>query len=350
MKKILLQSTIAFVAIFIGIHFASAQDKAYKVGCVAFYNTENFFDTINDPKTNDDDYTPDGICKWTSKRYLTKVEHISTVISEIGDELVKGGPVVMGLAEIETEQVLEDLVDAPALRPSHYGIVFYKSPDSRGISVGFIYQKEHFSVINSKAVPLRFKENPNFKTRDQLVVYGKFDGDPMYFIVNHWPSRYSGTKKSAPFRNAAADLTKSIVDSIQKIDSTAKIIVMGDLNDDPINESIVKHLKAKSKMKDVGKNDLFNPMYTLYKKDGLGTLSYQNNWDLFDQIMVTGTLLGDDKSAYKFYRANIFNKKTYLFQQDGPYKGSLFRTYASNNYLGGYSDHLPSYIFLVKQK
>jgi hypothetical protein len=350
MKKTLIQSTIALVAFFISIHIATAQDKTFKVGCVAFYNCENFYDTINDPKTNDDDYTPDGYCKWTSQRYWTKVDHISTVISQIGDELVKGGPVVMGLSEIETQGVLEDLVNAPALKPSHYGIVYYKSPDKRGICVAMLYQKDHFTVINSKPVPLYIKDMPDFRTRDQLVVYGKFDGDPMYFVVNHWPSRYGGAEKSAPMRNAAADLTRSIVDSIQKIDSTAKIIVMGDLNDDPTNESLVKHLKAKDKMKEVGKKDLYNPMYNMYKKNGIGTLYYQNNWDLFDQLIVTGTLLGDDKSTYKFYKANIFNKKTYLFQQDGPYKGSLFRTYAGNTYLGGYSDHLPSYIFLVKQK
>jgi endonuclease/exonuclease/phosphatase family metal-dependent hydrolase len=349
MRKIILQSAIAFVAFFCWIH-ASAQDKTYKVGCVGFYNTEDFYDTINDPKTNDDDFTPDGKNNWTSQRYWTKVEHISTVISQIGDELVKGGPVVMGLSEIETQGVLEDLVKAPALQSAHYGIVYYKSPDKRGICVAMLYQKDHFAVINSKPVPLYIKDLPDFRTRDQLVVYGKFDGDPMYFIVNHWPSRYGGEERSASLRNAAADLTKSIVDSIQKIDSTAKIVVMGDLNDDPTNESIVKHLKAKDKIKEVGQTDLFNPMYTLYKKDGIGTLDYHNNWDLFDQIMVTGTLLGDDKSTYKFYRACIFNKKTYLFQQDGQYKGYPLRTYAAGAYLGGYSDHLPSYIFLIKQK
>jgi hypothetical protein len=350
MKKILLQATIVFVAFFIGIRFASAQDKQYKVGCVAFYNTENFYDTINDPKTNDDEFTPDGTANWTSKKYWTKVEHISTVISQIGDELVKGGPIAIGLSEIENQQVLEDLVNAPALKPSNYGIVHYDSPDRRGIDVALIYQKDHFTVINSKPVPLIVKDKPDFKTRDQLVVYGKFDGDPMYFIVNHWPSRYGGEKRSAPMRNLAADLTKSIVDSIQKIDSTAKIIIMGDLNDDPTNGSLVKHLKAKGDIKTVGKKDLYNPMYNMYKKNGIGTLDYRDNWDLFDQIIVTGTLLGDDKSTYKFYKADINNKKPYLFQQEGQYKGYPFRTYASGTYLGGYSDHMAAYIFLIKQK
>ena len=172
----------------------------------------------------------------------------------------------------------------------------------------------------------------------------------MYFIVNHWPARYNGEKNTSPMRNAAADLTKSIVDSIQKIDSTAKIVVMGDLNDNPTNESVVKHLKVKDNIKETGNKDLFNPMYKLYKRDAIGTIDNGNNWDLFDQIMVTGTLLGDDKSTYKFYQACIFNKKTFMFQQDGPYKGYPLRTYVGGAYMGGYSDHLPAYIFLVKQK
>jgi len=347
MKKILLSVTILSIVFFISIRFASAQEKQYKVGCLAFYNTENFYDTINDPKTNDDEFTPGGKSSWTSKRYWTKVDHLSRVISQIGDELVKGGPVLMGLSEIENEQVLKDLVNSPALKPSNYGIVHYDSPDKRGIDVSFIYQKQYFTVTSSKPVKLAIPEKPDWKTRDQLVVAGKFDGESLYIIVNHWPSRSGGEKKSAPLRIAAADLCKSIVDSIQKIDSTAKIIIMGDLNDDPTNKSIVKHLKAKSEITETGKKDLFNPMYNMFKKEGIGSLAYRDNWNLFDQIIVSGTLLGDDKSTYKFFKAKIFNKN-FLVQKEGAFAGYPYRTSAGGVYLGGYSDHFPAYIFLVK--
>lgn len=348
MKRILLQATIFIVAFFIGTHFVSAQEKQYKVGCIAFYNLENFYDTINDPITRDDDFTPDGSYKWTSSRYYQKLDHISQVISQIGDEYVKGGPVILGVSEVETQGVLEDLVKQPALIKSNYGIVHYDSPDKRGVDVALIYQKDHFTVTNSKPVKLTIPGRTDFFTRDQLVVSGKFDGDPIYVIVNHWPSRYGGEKRSAGLRNAAADLTKSIVDSIQKIDSTAKIVIMGDLNDDPTNNSLVKHLKAKSNEKETGKKDLYNPSYNLFKKEGVGSLAYRDNWNLFDQIIVSGTLLGDDKSTYKFYKTKVFNRN-FLLQKEGAFAGYPFRTYVGSTWQGGYSDHFPAYIFLAKE-
>ncbi len=349
MKHVLLRATIMFVAFFITSQFANAQEKQYKVGCIAFYNTENFYDTIKDPITNDGDFTPNGLYKWNTKRYNIKLNHLSTVISQIGDEYVKGGPVVIGLSEIETQGVLVDLVNQPALKPSNYGIVHYDSPDKRGVDVALLYQKDHFVVENSKAVRLTVPGRPDWTTRDQLVVSGKFDGDQMYFIVNHWPSRRGGEKRSAFLRNAAADLCKSIVDSIQKIDSTAKIIVMGDLNDDPTNSSIVKHLKAKGDTAEVGKNGLYDPMYKLFKKEGLGSLAYRDSWNLFDQIIVSGRLLGADKSSYKFYKAKIFNRN-FLTQKEGAFAGYPFRTYVGDTFTGGYSDHFPVYVFLAKEK
>jgi len=348
MKRKLLQAAIFIVVFFISAKFASAQEKKYKVGCIAFYNLENFYDTINDPNTNDDEFTPDGPYKWNSKRYHEKLSHISQVISQIGNEYVKGGPVIMGFSEVETRSVLEDLIKQDSLKSSNYGIVHYDSPDRRGVDVALIYQKNHFIVTNSKPVALKIPGRTDFFTRDQLVVSGKLDGEPLYIIVNHWPSRRGGEKRSASLRNAAADLCKSIVDSIQKIDSTAKVIIMGDLNDDPTNKSVLKHLNAKGNAAEVNKKGLYNPMYNLFKKDGLGSLAYRDNWNLFDQIICTGTLLGDDKSTYKFFKAKVFNKN-FLTQKEGAFAGYPFRTYVGTTYTGGYSDHFPVYIFLTKE-
>ena len=349
MKRILLQATIFIVAFFIGTHFASAQEKQFKVGCIAFYNLENLYDTINDPNTNDDEFTPEGKNKWISKRYYEKLDHMAQVISQIGDEYVKGGPVILGVAEVETQGVLEDLVKQPALVKSNYGVVHYNSPDKRGVDVAMIYQKDHFTVTNSKTVTLTIPGRTDFFTRDQLVVAGKFDGESLYVIVNHWPSRRGGEKRSAALRNAAADLAKSIVDSIQKIDSTAKIVIMGDLNDDPTNNSLVVHLKTKSDEKETSTKDLFNTSYNLFKKDGIGSLAYRDNWNLFDQIIVSGALLGDDRSTYKFYKSKVFNRN-FLVQKEGAFSGYPFRTYVGSTYQGGYSDHFPAYIFLAKEK
>ncbi|MFH0864654.1 MAG: endonuclease/exonuclease/phosphatase family protein [Bacteroidota bacterium] len=348
MKVKLLPATVFIVAFFIWIQFVSAQEKQYKVGCIAFYNLENLYDTLNDPDTNDDEFTPEGANKWNSERYYEKLDHMAQVISKIGNEYVKGGPVILGVSEVENKSVLEDLIKQDSLKPSDYGIVHFDGPDKRGVDVALIYQKDNFVVTGSKSVTLKIPGRTDFFTRDQLVVSGMFDGEPLYVIVNHWPSRRGGEKRSASLRNAAADLTKSIVDSIQKIDTTAKVIIMGDLNDDPANNSVSKHLLAKGNETEVGKKELYNPMYNLFKKEGVGSLAYRDNWNLFDQIIVTGTLLGDDKSTYKFFKAKIFNKN-FLTQKEGAFSGYPFRTYVGTTYMGGYSDHFPAYIFLTKE-
>jgi len=326
-----------------------SQDKQFQIGCIGFYNLENLFDTINDPNINDEEFLPEGSYKWTGERYKKKLINMSEVISQIGGEFVKGGPIIMGLTEVENINVVEDLINSPALKPMNYGIVHYDSPDKRGIDVALIYQKQYFTVTNSSAVKLTIAGRDNFFTRDQLVVSGIFDGEPLHIIVNHWPSRSGGEKRSAPLRNAAAKLCRSIVDSIMKIDINSKIIVMGDLNDDPTNESLVKYFKAKGDFKKVGTGDMYNPMYKMFKKDGIGSLAYRDSWNLFDQIIVSSGLIGNDKSTYKFYKSFVFNKK-FLTQSEGAYSGYPFRTYAGGVYAGGYSDHFPTYIFLVKEK
>jgi len=273
---------------------------------------------------------------------------MAQVISRIGSEYVKGGPVILGVSEIENKSVLEDLVKQDSLKNSNYGIVQYDGPDKRGVDVALIYRKDYYTVTNSKSVTLTIPGRTDFFTRDQLVVAGLFDGEPLYVIVNHWPSRRGGEKRSASLRNAAADLTKSLVDSILKLDTTAKVVVMGDLNDDPTNNSVLKHLKAKGNAEETGKYELYNPMYNLHKKDGIGSLAYRDNWNLFDQIIVSGTLLGEDRSTYKFFKAKIFNKN-FLAQKEGQYAGYPWRTYVGTTYQGGYSDHFPAYIFLTKE-
>lgn len=325
-----------------------SQEKKYKALCVAFYNLENLFDTINDPNKNDEEFLPDGSNKWNSEKYNKKITNMSTVISQIGEEIQAKGPVVLGVSEIENIKVLEDLVASPLLAPMNYGIVQIEGPDKRGVDVGFIYQKQHFTVTSSRSVTLSIAGKPDFKTRDQLVVSGLLDGEPMHFIVNHWPSRSGGEKKSAPLRNAAADLCRSIADSIMKTDPNAKIIIMGDLNDDPSNKSLSEHLKVKGDEKLTQQGDLFNPMYKMFK-DGVGSLAYRDNWNIFDQMIVSQPLLLEDKSSLRFLKARVF-KKNYMVQKDGAFAGYPFRTFVAGTWQGGYSDHFPVYIVLVKEK
>lgn len=339
---------LSVVVVFLLISNSFSQEKKYKALCIAFYNLENIFDTIDDPNINDEDFLPSGSYHWNSERYFKKMTSMSTVISQIGDEIQAKGPVVLGISEVENKSVVEDLIKTPLLSPLNYGIVHYDSPDKRGIDVALLYQKQHFTVTSSRAVILNVPNKPDFKTRSQLVVSGLLDGEPVHFIVNHWPSRSGGEKRSAPMRNAAGDLCRSIVDSIIKTDPTAKIIIMGDLNDDPTNKSLTEHLKAKGDEKTLQSGELFNPMYKLFK-DGIGSLAYRDNWNLFDQIIVSQPLILEDKTSLRFLKARVFNKN-FLIQKDGGFSGYPFRTYVGSTWQGGYSDHFPSYIILVKEK
>lgn len=334
------------LTLFWGLNATSQEKKQYKIGCIAFYNLENLFDTI--PGDNDTEFSPNGLNKWDSKKYRTKIANMSEVISQIGDEMFPGGPAILGICEIENRKVVEDLVNSPKLKPSNYSIVHYDSPDRRGVDVGMIYRPDFFRVTSSRSARLHLIENPDFRTRDQLVVSGYFDGEPIHVIVNHWPSRSGGEKRSRPLREAAAGLTRSLVDSILRTDANAKIFIMGDLNDDPVNTSVNKILGAVGEMKNLKSNELYNPMFNMYK-EGNGSLAYQDSWNLFDQIIMTRALLGEDKSTFKYFKARVF-KKDFVLQGSGQYAGYPLRTFAGGAYQGGYADHLPVYVFIIKEK
>ncbi len=340
---------IKTIALFVFLlTFVGQAQKRYKIRAVAFYNVENLFDTINDSLTFDDDRTPEGKDHWTQERYKQKIENISKVISHIGLKESKTSPDIIGLCEIENKKVLEDLVSHPKLQKMDYGIIHFDSPDERGIDVAFIYKKVNFlpTTFQSRRLLLHNEDGERDYTRDQLVVGGILDDEQIYCIVNHWPSRSGGAARSKPNRLAAAKLNKRIIDSILKIDNSAKIISMGDLNDDPVDDSLKKILKTIGKNKNLEENDLFNPMEELFKK-GVGSLAYRDKWNLFDQFYFTANLLEKEGGTYRFWKANVFTAP-YLFAKKGKYKGYPFRTYSGGSYTGGYSDHFPVYMYLIK--
>lgn len=344
--KMLFLKLIATLLVFSN---AFSQQKTYKIRTIAFYNVENLFDTINDPLKFDDDRTPEGKDKWTTKHYRDKVQKIAKVLSEIGSEKTKTSPDIIGLCEIENEQVLMDVISEPSLREQNYSIIHFDSPDARGIDVGILYKKDVFIPMSFKnyALILHDEDGQRDYTRDQLLASGFFDGEEMHFLVNHWPSRRGGEARSRPKREAAARLNKKIIDSLLNINPEAKIISMGDLNDDPTNSSMKKVLKTVQEIDSVTSLDIYNPMEKMARK-GMGSLAYRDNWNLFDQIFFTGALLEDDESTYRFWKSGIFNKK-YLIVDRGRYKGYPFRSYAGGTYVGGYSDHFPVYIYLIKE-
>jgi hypothetical protein len=328
---------------------AIAQQQV-KAGVIAFYNLENLFDTIDTPDVLDEEFTPDGPNKWTGTRYREKIDNMALAISRIGEEEGwKGGPAVMGVSEIENRSVLEDLVAHPLLKESNYQIIHYDSPDLRGIDVALIYRPRFFRVTSSASRELLIYDDKGERvyTRDQLVVSGLFDGEPLHFIVCHWPSRSGGEVTTRQRRNEAAALTRRLVDSLTLTEPQAKIFVMGDLNDDPTDESLRKYLRAGGDPDRLGDDELFNTMFPLFKK-GIGSLYYRDGINMFDQIIITQSLLGSNRSSYKFLQARVFNAQ-FLIQKDGQYKGYPLRSFVGTVWQGGYSDHFPVYVMIVKE-
>ncbi len=342
-----------FLAIYFICNSASfaQSEKQYKVNTVAFYNVENLFDYEDDPLTFDDDRTPEGKDHWTQEIYEAKLANMAKVIAEIGADVTGTSPALIGVCEVENLRVLEDLVNQEPLVNKDYGIVHFDSPDRRGIDVALLYQKKIFTPTNYQTYELEIYDDEDrskrIYTRDQLLVSGMLDGEKISVIVNHWPSRSGGEERSRPKRLKAAELNNFIMDSLFSEDPYSKIISMGDFNDDPVSPSIKNILKTKGEREEMKLKEFYNPMEDMYKK-GMGTLAYRDAWNLFDQIILSTELTKKDYSSYRYYKAGIFNKN-YLSTPRGQYKGYPFRSFV-NGYTGGYSDHFPVFVYLIKEK
>ena len=349
MKNLHSRTILAIIIISFFYALTSCQgEKNYKKVSIGFYNLENLFDTIYDEELLlNEEFTPESAKQWSAERYQQKLTNMAFVISNMAMDVTPDGLAILGVCEVENLGVLEDLVLEESIKDRNYKIVHYDSPDKRGIDVGLLYNPKYFEVTNSKSHSLSLPDDSSFFTRDQLVVSGLLDGEKIHVIVNHWPSRRGGAEKSQPKRIAAGDLSRNIVDSLLILDQNAKILVMGDLNDDPVDLSVLEHLKAKGNQELLKEGELFNPMHQLYL-DSLGTLAYRKKWNLFDMVIVSQGLLGESKSDYKFYKAEVFDQP-YLRQTEGDYEGYPNRTYAGKYYLGGYSDHFPVYVYLRKE-
>ncbi|MGR7812640.1 endonuclease/exonuclease/phosphatase family protein [Lacinutrix undariae] len=304
---------------------------------IAFYNIENLFDTVDDPQTNDDDFLPNSDKRWTEKRYHKKLDKLGSVICKIGNN-TKAPPVIIGLAEVENDLVLKELLKSDKMKKHDYSFVHYNSMDERGIDVALLYDNERFNVMSSEIFNVHLEADGEIDyTRDILLVSGELDGEMIHVIVNHWPSRREGEKVSAPKRMIAAEKVLYIIDKLKVEFLDPKIIVMGDFNDNPSNDSL-KFL--------VDKGLLFNPMETLLSIDK-GSLSYNSEWNLFDQILCSINFMETKLGALKYKSVDVYDEK-FLTQYEGKYEGQPFRTYVGKNYKGGFSDHFPVYIKVKK--
>ncbi|MEE9408165.1 MAG: endonuclease/exonuclease/phosphatase family protein [Polaribacter sp.] len=318
----------------------SSYKQSKKITTVGFYNVENLFDTEDDPKTFDDDFTSEGKNRWNYKRYKIKIKKLGSVISQLGMNRSKYPPAIVGLVEVENAKVVSDLVNFTNLKKHHYDFVHYDSPDDRGIDVALLYNKQFFELLGSEHFPLYLEDERGKRdyTRDVLVVYGNLNGELVHIIVNHWPSRREGTEESEYKRIEAAKLARTIVEVIEAKHYDAKIIIMGDFNDDPTSKSI----------KTLVSDNFYNPMEKMLDREKTGSLTYNKKWNLFDQIIFSKNFLEKEDGKMYFKHAEIFNKK-WLKVIKGKLKGSPFRTYIGPWYQGGFSDHFPVYAFLKKK-
>ncbi len=316
---------------------------------VVFYNIENFFDTINDPDINDEEFTPEGKNNWNSEKYYKKLSNMERVFFDIA-AVNKTFPTVIGVSEVEVRSVLEDIASTPKLAPANYNIVHYDSPERRGVDVAFFYRADKFKLLGSAPVRAIIPERPDFRTRDLLTMWGEIEGEEFFFAVAHWSSRWGGKDQSEFLRVANATQMRHVVDSVRALRPATKFVLMGDFNDDPTDKSVAESLGAKGDIKKLEKDDLYTP-YTAMLKAGYGTLAYYDAWNIFDNIVVSENLVNPEKgelelkkSIYnnRFY-GNIF-KPAYLIQQEGKYKGYPFRAFSGGAFIGGYSDHLPVFI------
>ena len=348
MKKIL-----AFLALFLmGTGAAMAQKQSYIVHGIGFYNLENLFDTCHDAGKNDYEYLPDGRNKWNGLKYSHKLRNMARVLSEMGTGYLPGvGCSVIGVSEVENARCLTDLCNQPPLKARNIQFCHIEGPDNRGVDCALLYNPTYFKVRNVKLVPYVYDlpEDKDRATRGFLTVSGTLANEHVTIIVCHWPSRGA----SSHYREIAGRQVRVVKDSLLRDDPNVKVIVMGDMNDDPTNKSMTKELGCKPEIDQVGPDDMYNPWYNVLVKKGTGTLMYDGGWNLFDQIVMTPNLLHrDGKKDYNTlkFRMNEVFRRDYLFQKEGKYKGNTLRTHAGGAWLDGYSDHLPTIIYLMKEK
>ena len=335
-----------------------AQERHYVIG---FYNLENLFDIYDDPAKNDEEFLPEGKNQWTEVKYRKKLRNMARVIEAMYKDNGRWHT-ILGISEIENRLVIDDLVCEPAIADANYQIVHYDGPDRRGVDVALLYKPEQFEYLASESIPFTFEgskvdftltqeEQDYFRTRDILMVRGTIDGEMFAFFVTHTPSRIGG--KGSDLRSRCAEIIYNRSRELEEEFPGIKIVAMGDMNDDPFDESMAYWLRGRETIEEMTPEDFFNPFLKMVK-DGYGSLCYQGVWSIFDQELVNYNLAVAPQGGLKIrrivkdkYYGRVF-KKPFMTTQKGPYKGYPFRTFSNGAFINGYSDHYPTYIIVSK--
>lgn len=330
---------------------------------IGFYNLENLFDVYNDPVKNDEEFLPEGKNKWTEAKYQVKLKNMAKVIRAMKEE---NGVwhALLGVSEIENRLVLEDLVWEEQIREANYQIIHYDGPDRRGVDVALLYDPKVFTFIESESIQFTFEgssidwiqskeERDYFRTRDILMVHGTIDGEHFAVYVAHLPSRAGGKKGGNQLRDRGGEIMYNHAMQMQAKYPGIKIICMGDMNDNPTDPSMAEYLHGKEFTEEVTDTEFFSP-FTSMLKAGFGSLAYQGVWSIYDLLLVNNALVHPQEGTFglrqlhkKGYYGRIFNAK-FLTNQAGQYKGTPYRTFSNGAFIGGYSDHYPTYIVITK--
>ncbi len=339
---------------------ASAQ-KTQQNYVIGFYNLENLFDIYDDPVKNDSEFLPEGKNKWTQAKYEKKLHNMAKVIRSMADNN-KRWHTILGISEIENRLVIEDLVSQPEIADANYQIVHYDSPDRRGVDVALLYKPDQFTYLDSEAIPFDFNSDIDFsdtdtsyfKTRDILMVHGLIAGEHFAFYVAHLPSRIGG--KGGNLRSRGAEIIYNHSREMEAKYPGIKIVAMGDMNDNPTDDSMAKYLHGQERLENVTPGEFFSPYISMLKA-GYGSLCYQGVWSIYDLELVNYNLAHAPDGGLKIqpvtknhgkeYYGVVF-KRPWMTTQKGQYKGYPFRTFSNGAFVGGYSDHYPTYIVVGK--
>ncbi len=331
---------------------------------IGFYNLENLFDTYHDEGKNDYEYLPDGANNWTEVKYEKKLHNMATVIRAMADDNGRYHT-ILGVSEIENRHVLEDLVSQPEIADANYQIVHYDGPDRRGVDVALFYRPDQFKLLESRSIPYTFtgseisfemtqEEKDIFRTRDILMVRGMIEDEMYAFFVCHLPSRLGG--KGNDLRSRGGEIVYQTSMELMRQYPGIKIAVMGDMNDNPTDDSMAVYLHGRETLEEMGPEDFFSPFLSMLKA-GFGSLAYRGEWNIYDLILVNEAMAKGTSGKYRIQPLVKLRKKTYygrifqkdfMTQQEGDYKGTPFRTFSNGAFVNGYSDHYPTYILIGK--
>lgn len=332
---------LLFLFLFLTV-ISCAQEKDNYI-FIGHWNLENLFDTIDDPKVEDEEFLPGGEKDWNNERLEKKVYNISRVIRTMNNG---NGPDVLGVCEVENKNVINKMV-ADFLSDLNYKVAHLESPDERGIDNALIFDSSRFKLISNEG--LRVDLGSGGETRLILHTTLLFEEkDTIHFYVNHWPSRRGGEQESEWRRVRAASVLRKSVDEILNKNNSAKIIIVGDFNDEPNDESILNQLRAQpllcdsidvSNMQEDNDADLFNIAHQDWS-NGHGSFMYQQDFNMLDQIIISKDLLVGNDINYECGTFEVY-KHQLMVTRTGKFKDAPFPTYGGNRYLGGYSDHFP---------